>query len=308
MRLWFEWAMKGKQIQQATWLAVDTPAKATAAAEDIGSSKVIGIDTEYDSLRYFREKLCLLQVKAEKSTYIFDPLGNLDIAFLGEYFASPVLCKVMHAGDNDIRILKRDYDFVFQNIFDTYRAASLLGCDRLSLVNVVREYLSVEFEKQKSMQRSRWDLRPLKEEQLHYAALDTAYLPELYLRLQDELEKAGLAEEAVRIFADMTKVRWQKRELDKEGYKKISRYYALTDIQKERLKRLFRWRYGKAKESNRAAFMILSDQDLVHLSEVEAGSITELLASGFLPGGKLQHYGAELMELLGGCPAGTEPR
>src|SRR3990172_8077272 len=98
--------MKGRQMQQEAWLVVDTPAKATASAEDIGSSKVIGMDTEYDSLRYFREKLCLLQVKAEKRTYIFDPLGDLDISFLGEYFASPALCKVMHAGDNDIRILK----------------------------------------------------------------------------------------------------------------------------------------------------------------------------------------------------------
>ena len=117
-------------MEQGTWLIVDTPAKAAAAAEDLGNSPVIGMDTEYDSLRYFREKLCLIQLKAAKKTYLFDPLGELDISFLGEYFASPALCKVMHAGDNDIRILKRDYNFEFRNIFDTYRAAALLGSDR----------------------------------------------------------------------------------------------------------------------------------------------------------------------------------
>ena len=127
------------------WYVVDTQSKAEEAAEDIASSQVIGIDTEYDSLRYFREKLCLIQIRADHRTYLFDPLDGLDISFLGEYFSSPSICKVMHAGDNDIRILKRDYDFVFNNIFDTHRAASLLGTVRLSLANVVGEYLGIEF-------------------------------------------------------------------------------------------------------------------------------------------------------------------
>ncbi len=280
------------------WLIVDTPAKAAEAAQDIGNSMIIGLDTEYDSLRYFREKLCLIQIRADRKTYLFDPLGDLDFAFLGECFASPSRRKVVHAGDNDIRILKRDYDFVFNNIFDTHRAASLLGTSHLSLANVIGEYLGIEFEKKKSLQRSRWDLRPLTEEQLHYAVLDTAHLVELYLRLEDELQRAGLDDRAAEIFTGMTKIKWHKKDLDKEGHKKIPRYYALTDQQKERLKRLFRWRYGKAKEINRAIFMVLSDQDLVQLSALEVGSVNELMATGFLPGEKLRLFGAELVELL----------
>jgi ribonuclease D len=202
--------------------------------------------------------------------------------------------------------LKRDYGFVFKNIFDTYRAASLLGSSHLSLVNVVGQYLGIEFEKKKKMQRSRWDLRPLTEEQLHYAALDTAYLPDLYHCLEEELQRAGLGDEAAKIFADMTKIKWHKKDLDKEGYKKIARYYTLTDTQRERLKHLFRWRYGKAKEINRAIFMILSDQDLVELSALEVGSVHELQESGFLPGEKLHLFGAELVELLDGDRENTQ--
>lgn len=285
-------------MQQRSWLFVDTAAKAQKAAEDIGNSEIIGMDTEYDSLRYFREKLCLIQIRANNNIYLFDPLGSLDISFLGEYFASPGLCKVMHAGDNDIRILKRDYNFVFQNIFDTHRAASLLGSTHLALSTVVTEYLGVEFVKQKKMQRSRWDLRPLTEEQLHYAALDTVHLPALYDRLRDDLRKANLTEEATRIFADMTRARWHKRELDREGYKKIAHYHSLTDEQKERLKGLFQWRFGKAREINRAIFMILSDQELVHLSALSIDSLKDLSASGFLAGEKLRLYGSELIEIL----------
>jgi ribonuclease D len=293
-------------MQHNPWIVVSTQSEAEEARQDIGSSTVICMDTEYDSLRYFREKLCLIQIRADRKTYLFDPLGDLDLSFLGQYFAAPSLLKVVHAGDNDIRILKRDYGFIFKNIFDTYRAASLLGSRHLSLANVVVEYLGIEFEKQKKMQRSRWDLRPLTAEQLHYAALDTAHLPALYLRLEEDLQKAGLEEEAARVFADMTKIKWHKKDLDKDGYKKIARYYTLTDQQKERLKYLFRWRYGKAKEINRAIFMVLSDQDLVELSALEVGSVHELKASGFLPGEKLHLFGAELVELLdrGGENAG----
>lgn len=288
------------------WFIVDTTSKADEAARDIGGSQIIGIDTEYDSLRYFREKLCLIQIRADQRTYLFDPLGDLDLSFLGEYFSSPSICKVLHAGDNDIRILKRDYDFAFNNIFDTHRAASLLGTVRLSLVNVVGEYLGIEFEKKKTLQRSRWDLRPLTEEQLQYAVLDTAYLVDLCRCLEDELQKTGLAEDAVGIFAGMTKIRWHKKDLDKEGHKKIARYYTLTDQQKERLKRLFQWRYGKAKEINRAIFMVLSDQDLVQLSALEVGSVNELIESGSLPVEKLRLFGAELVELLDSYREHTE--
>jgi ribonuclease D len=285
-------------MQDNQWVMVDTGAKAGEAAIDIANSSAIGMDTEYDSFRYFREKLCLIQVRAGRKSYLFDPLGDLDISFLGEYFASPAICKIMHSGDNDIRILKRDYDFAFHNIFDTSRAAFLLGCRRLSLASVISQYLDIEFEKNKKMQRSRWDQRPLTEEQINYAVSDTVYLSDLYARLKDDILKEGLAAEAAQIFTDMTNTRWQKKALDKEGHKKIARYYTLTEKQKERLKHLFRWRYGKAKEINRAIFMILSDQELVNLSGLEVGSADELMESGLLSAEKLRLFGGELLELF----------
>ena len=289
---------KGLHMQDNPWLLVDTNSKAKEAAKDIAGSSLIGIDTEYDSFRYFRERLCLIQIKAQGKTYLFDPFGELDFSFLGEYFADTSLCKIMHAGDNDIRILKRDYDFVFNNVFDTHRAASLLGCRRLSLANVVGEYLGIEFEKNKKMQRSKWDRRPLTEEQINYAVLDTAYLFDLYGRLEEGITRQSLEEEAAKIFTDMTKNRWKKKALDNNGHKKIASYYTLTEKQKECLRRLFRWRFEKAKEINRAIFMILSDQALVHLSSLEIGSINELMEDRLLPAEKVRLFGAELVELL----------
>ncbi|MBK7552845.1 MAG: hypothetical protein IPI61_14895 [Syntrophaceae bacterium] len=88
----------------------------------------MAIDTEYDSLRYFRDKLCLIQVGTEERTYLFDPLDRkLEFSFLGKICRSPAQVKILHAGDNDIRILKRDYGFEFRNVFDTQRGGLAAG-------------------------------------------------------------------------------------------------------------------------------------------------------------------------------------
>ena len=122
------------------WLWVDAGQKLSKVREDIETADVIAIDTEYDSFRYFREKLCLLQIGTERCIYLIDPLDTAtDLAFLGGVFADANQVKVIHAGDNDIRILNRDYGFEFANVFDTHRAASLLGSSHLSLSSVIEQ-------------------------------------------------------------------------------------------------------------------------------------------------------------------------
>jgi ribonuclease D len=286
-------------MQHNSWLLIDNPSKAEEAIKDIRESAVIGMDTEYDSFRYFREKLCLLQINSGKKIYVFDPLEDIDLSFLGEFFASSSICKVMHAGGNDLRILKRDYGFVFNNIFDTHRAASLLGCTHLSLAVLVNRYLGIEFDKNKKMQRSKWDVRPLTEEQLDYAVMDTFYLADLRLRLKSELEKEGLEGAAQRVFTEITGVVWREKELKRQGHKGIQGYYALPDDRKERLKRLFRWRYLKAKAINRALFMVLSDSDLFSLSGMDIGGLEDLRGNGLLSEEKVRLLGPELLEILG---------
>src|SRR4030043_797674 len=183
------------------WLLVDTPQKLLRAVDNIGKSSVLSIDTEYDSFRYFKEKLCLIQIHANGTTFVFDPLGNLDLSFLGKYFRNRQIIKILHAADNDIRLLKRDYKFDFNNIFDTHRAALLLGFKQLSLEKMITQFVGVELKKSKKMQRSRWDNRPLTEEQLQYAVQDVTYLPELYEKQETELKKKGLDTSAREAFA-----------------------------------------------------------------------------------------------------------
>jgi ribonuclease D len=280
------------------WVWIDTSAKMDEAKGDIGSSSIICVDTEYDSFRYFREVLCLIQIAADNKTYLLDPLNGLDISFLGKIFADSAILKIMHAGDNDIRILKRDYGFEFKNIFDTHLAAAILGCHFLSLSALIGQYLGIELKKDKKMQRSKWETRPLTEEQIHYAVQDTAYLKALYNRLDHEIQRKGLKRKAVKAFDTIAAVTWNEKLLNPQGYKNIKGYHSLTEHQKHYLMNLHCWRFQKAKETNRARFRILSDQTLVDLAKTEASSIEMLKETGILSPEKISLYGSEIIETV----------
>ena len=258
---------------KAKWLWIDARQKLAKVREDIENSGVIAIDTEYDSFRYFREKLCLLQIGTEQRIYLIDPLESAtDLAFLGRAFANPLQVKVVHAGDNDIRILNRDYGFEFANVFDTHRAAGILGSNHLSLSSVIEQYLGVRLEKPKKMQRSRWERRPLTEEQLNYAAEDTRHLIPLYRRLAAEIEARGLQWQAERAFEGIASVRWAEKKFNLRGYRGIRGYDTLSGDKKRRLRDLYRWRFRKAKEiirSHRLAERLLHDVLNLQSEEME---------------------------------------
>jgi ribonuclease D len=274
------------------WLLVDTPKKLQRAIDDFKRAKVFSIDTEYDSFRYFKEKLCLIQIHANITTYVFDPLNNLDFSFLGKYFGNQQIVKILHAADNDIRLMKRDYKFDFKNIFDTHRAALLLGFKQLSLEKMITQFVGVELKKNKKMQRSRWDNRPLKEEQLEYAVQDVIYLPALYEKQSAELDIKDLKDAAREDFAKIAAANWQEKRINRHGHTKIKGYYCLNEEQRELFKKLYAWRFHRAKEENRAIFMFLPDKNLLELAQdIEH-------PEKYLSQRKLKLYGAEIEQII----------
>jgi len=276
----------------AKWLFVDTQKKLQRAVNDFERAKVLSIDTEYDSFRYFREILCLIQIHANNTTYVFDPLENLNLSFLGKYFDNQRIVKILHAADNDIRLLKRDYKFNFKNIFDTHRAALLLGFQQLSLEKMIKEFVGVELKKNKKIQRSRWDSRPLTEEQLKYAVQDVIYLPALYEKQSAALGIKDLKDAAAEAFVKIAETNWREKRLDRHGHTKIKGYYCLNQEQKELIKRLYIWRFHRAKDENRAVFMFLPDKNLLELAQ-DTKSPEKYLSQR-----KLKLYGDEIEQLI----------
>ncbi len=280
------------------WVWVDSEEKRQEAGRDVASAPWIALDTEYDSFRYFRDKLCLVQVKTPQMTYLLDPLDGHPPDYLARPFASRQTLKVFHAGDNDIRLLNRDYGFTFKNVFDTYRAATLLGYPNLSLASLVEDCLGIPFPKRKKVQRSNWDMRPLTEEQLSYAAEDTLHLLPLYRQLEAEIRERGLEQEALHSFREIAAARWHERPFRPEGYRRVQGVWELAPPERERLKRIYTWRWWKAKQIDRSPFMLLSSEEMLGLARMKGDSPESLRRSGILSPERMARFGPDLARAL----------
>src|SRR5204863_8846426 len=91
---------------------------------------------------------------------------------------------VMHAGRQDVAILRRSWTTEIRNVFDTQVAAGFLGFgNQESYESLVRKVLRVRLTGAEGF--TRWDRRPLSEQQLEYARDDARLL----LALGDELAR-----------------------------------------------------------------------------------------------------------------------
>ena len=285
-------------MPEGEFVWIDSQQKLQKALKEISRARIVAIDTEYDSFHYFREKLCLVQAGTPNSFYLLDPV-SVDLTPMGKIFESSSILKVMHAGDNDLRILTRDYGFGFHNIFDTQRAACLLGSHHLSLASVLAEYLGVEVKKSKKLQRSQWDCRPLSDDQMKYAVEDIEYLIPLCHKLREHLRERGLDTLAEKTFEDeIASAVWTEKVLDSRGHTRIEGFQEMRPNQRKRLAALYKWRFHKAKETNRAVFMILSDQSIAELARERIYTVESLSRSGILTEKKLEQYGPEILEVM----------
>ncbi len=155
---------------------------------------VVAVDTESNSLFRYRERVSLIQLTgrtAEGALHhaIVDPMADVDISGLGPIMADPQVTVIFHGADFDVVSLKRDYGFNFTNVYDTMIAARAAGMQRFGLADLVREYFQVELNKK--FQKHDWSARPLIQEALDYAHLDTRYLPEIMDSLR---ERVGLVD------------------------------------------------------------------------------------------------------------------
>ncbi len=152
--------------------------------------------------------------------------------------------------------------------------------------------MGVELKKSKKMQRSRWDNRPLTEEQLEYAVQDVTYLPALYEKQAAELGIKGLKDAAGEAFAKIAATIWREKRIDRHGHTRIKGYYCLNQEQKELFKRLYFWRFQRAKEENRAIFMFLPDKNLLELVQ-DHNNLQEYLSQE-----KVKLYGVEIEQII----------
>ena len=142
--------------------------------QKLQSESQLAIDLEANSMYAYRERVCLIQVSTTTQDYLIDPLTDLDLSGLGELIADPSVEKIFHAAEYDLILLKREYDWELNSLFDTMWAARILGYPRYGLANLLGDLFQVKLNKR--YQKSNWCRRPLSRAQRTYAQLDTHFL------------------------------------------------------------------------------------------------------------------------------------
>ena len=244
-----------------------TTAELAARARETGR---LGIDTEFMGEGRYRSLLCLVQVAVpadgdESHVEVLDPLaGDLDHAPLAEVLADPAVEIVMHAGRQDVGLLRRVWACEITNLFDTQLAAGFAGLRaQLGYEPLVREILGVRLNKSASF--TRWDKRPLTAEQLSYAREDVLHLLQLAGALQERLAALGRLEWAREECRELETVS-DVRRVD-AVFARLPRVNSLDPAQRAVAHELAAWREEQAQSGDRPVQTVLPDAALVELAK-----------------------------------------
>lgn len=275
---------------------VSTAADFQAMMERLHAAPRLAIDMEADSLYHYFEKVCLIQISSDWDTFILDPLALEDIPQLGPIIADPGVEKVFHAAGYDIYCLHRDYGFSFSGLFDTHIAAQLAGYEFLGLGVLMEKILGIHHSKRR--QRDDWSRRPLADEQLEYAAMDTHYLLRLRDILEEELRGMGRLEWAREEFAAAAANEKHEKEFDTEGFRRIKGYRDLQPQEQVALRALYLMRDKAARQLDVPAFKVINNPVLVDLARRPPKAVQELFGRRGISYRVARHFGAALLDAL----------
>jgi ribonuclease D len=285
--------MQAERLPPPVWIA--TPASLLKLADDLKRWPRIAVDTESNSLYAFREQLCLIQFSTPQADSLVDPLALKDLSSLAAIFANSQIEKVFHAVEYDLICLKRDYGITIVNLFDTMQAARILGYARVGLDSVLEGKLGIKLSKK--YQKADWGERPLSQEMLNYARLDTHHLLDLRDCLKDELQTRGRWELAQEEFTRLAEGNGNgKAEIP--AWQRVKGAQKFDNRQLTILQELCTWRDKQARNMNRPPFKVIDDRRLVGIALTLPGTRNDLVSLG-LTERQIHIYGNEILNAVG---------
>ena len=239
----------------------------------------VAVDVESNGFFRYHERVCLVQLAADETAFLVDPLAIGDVRPLGQLLSDQAVEKVLHAAGNDVRSLDRDWGFRVNNLFDTSIAAAFVGSTQLGLQSVLQEHMGLELAKLRKLQLSDWTIRPLSPEALKYAADDVLHLPRLRDVLAGQLKRLSRQEWAKEEFTRLENVRHtpSDREL---AFLAIKGSRDLDGRGLAVLRSLFQFRERAARRLDRPPFKVIPDSALVQLSSDSSSNLTTVKGLG----------------------------
>ncbi|HTD08481.1 MAG TPA: HRDC domain-containing protein [Solirubrobacteraceae bacterium] len=240
----------------------------------------LALDTEFMGEGRYRTLLCLVQLaipedrEIGENILVIDPLlEGFDGSALAEVLADPAIEIVVHAGRQDIALLRRYLCTEVTNVFDTQIAAGFAGLGaQVSYDSLLAEVLGLRVAKTASF--TRWDARPLSPEQIAYAREDVVHLLELASKLEHRLQELG-------------RLQWAREECEPLAHSsdkrtpetifaRLPRVNTLNASARTVAHELVRWREHTAERHDRPVQSVLGDATLVEIAKRRPTSRGEL--------------------------------
>ncbi|NKF22891.1 ribonuclease D [Solimonas marina] len=275
---------------------IQTPEQLAPHLDRWSQRQWLTVDTEFVRVDTYYPKLCLIQIGDGDEAACIDTLALTDLGPLLDVLYASHSIKVFHAAAQDLEILVKLRGSCPQPLFDTQIAATLLGIgDQIGYAGLIDKRLGITLDK--SLSRTDWARRPLREAELAYAAADVSHLATVFPTLQEELAACGrlawLAEDCARLadpanYSTPPEDAWQR-------LKGLSRLDARAQSVAAALAA---WRESEAQQRDRPRKWILDDDAIYRLAERRPDSTQRLESLGVLPPKTLERQGERLLAIV----------
>lgn len=179
------------RLEETNFTYIDTVALLDELVKHLETVKELAIDLEHHAYRTYQGITCLMQITTnEGGDFILDTLALREHIYrLNVIFTNPTKVKVFHGAESDVLWLQRDFGVYVVGLFDTHQAAKALKFPGLGLKNLLMYYCNVDIDKK--YQLADWRIRPLPQELIDYARMDTHYLLYIWRQMKHDLLQAA---------------------------------------------------------------------------------------------------------------------
>ncbi|MBB3169039.1 ribonuclease D [Simiduia aestuariiviva] len=284
---------------------VDTQAELESLCARWQQQAAIAIDTEFMRSQTYYPHAGLIQVGDGQGCYLIDPLAIDDLSALATLMTHPGTVKVIHSCSEDLEVFRYLLDVVPKPMFDTQIAAAFANFGfSQGYAALIQQLLSVGLEKGET--RSDWMQRPLSQSQLHYAALDVAYLLVAYGKILAELKALGRLEWVREECAILVAAAEQPTEFD-DAYTKIKLAWKLYPDQLAILRDVCVWRERTARELDIPRNRLMKEGAAWELARRKPTSAKQLANIEGMGSRALREYSDTLLALIAKAEANGLP-
>ncbi len=283
---------------------VDDAVRMRELVERLADAPIAALDTESNGMHAFRERVCLLQISLPGLDVVIDPLAVSPMP-LAAWLADRTRMKILHAADNDVRSLRRDWDLQLNNVFDTMLAARALAWPAKGLGDILAAHFGCATDKR--WQRHDWSQRPLAAAALEYARTDTRHLAALRELQHAALVETGRLDDFEHACQRLTELIPRPRVFDPQGWAQIDGARELDDVGRATLAELYVVREHLAGTLDRAPYRILGESVLLELARLRPATRQALIGIRGVGGPVAHRFAPLLVEHIARAVAGPAP-